>query len=63
MTFAQFLSILRARKWLALLVFVLVVTTTLVTSLLLPKVYTAAASVVVDIKSDPLTAEIGRAHV
>ena len=58
MTFAQFLSILRARKWLALLVFVLVVATTVVTSLLLPKVYTAAASVVVDIKSDPLTAGI-----
>ena len=56
MTFAQFLSILRARKWLALLVFVLVVATTLATSLMLPKSYTAAASVVVDIKSDPLTA-------
>ncbi len=56
MTFAQFLSILRARKWLALLVFTLVVATTVITSLLLPKSYTASASVVVDIKSDPLTA-------
>jgi len=56
MTFAQFLSILRARKWLALLVFTLVVATTVITSFLLPKSYTAAASVVVDIKADPLTA-------
>ena len=56
MTFAQFLSILRARKWLALLVFALVVSTTLATSLLMPKTYTAAASVVVDFKPDPLTA-------
>ena len=56
MTFLQFLSILRARKWLALLVFALVVSTTLATSLLLPKNYTASASVVVDFKPDPLTA-------
>ena len=56
MSFAQFLSILRARKWLALLVFVLVVSSTLVTSLWLPKNYTAAASVVVDFKPDPITA-------
>ena len=56
MTFLQFLSILRARKWVALLVFVLVVSTTLATSLLLPKNYTASASVVVDFKPDPLTA-------
>ena len=56
MTFAQFLSVLRARKWVALLVFTLVVCTTLATSLLIPKTYTAAASVVVDFKPDPLTA-------
>jgi chain length determinant protein tyrosine kinase EpsG len=56
MTFAQFLSVLRARKWLALLVFTLVVCTTLATSLLIPKTYTAAASVVVDFKPDPLMA-------
>jgi polysaccharide biosynthesis transport protein len=55
MTLAQFLSILRARKWLALLVFALVVVTALATSLWLPKNYTAAASVVVDFKPDPLT--------
>ena len=56
MTFGQFLSILRARKWVALLVFALVVATTVAVSLLLPKQYDAAASVVIDIKPDPLSA-------
>lgn len=56
MTFGQFLSILQARKWAALLVFLLVVVTTVVVSLLLPKQYDAAASVVVDIKPDPVSA-------
>ena len=56
MTFAQFLAILRARKWVALTVFALVVLTTLAVSLLIPKNYTAAASVVVDFKPDPITA-------
>lgn len=56
MTFGQFLSILRARKWVALLVFVLVVLITVVVSLMLPKQYTAAASIVVDAKPDPVSA-------
>lgn len=56
MTFSQFLSILRARKWAALLVFALVVVTTVVVSLLLPKQYTGSASVVIDIKPDPVSA-------
>ncbi len=56
MTFGQFLSILQARKWAALLVFFLVVATTAVVSLLLPKQYDARASVVVDIKPDPVSA-------
>lgn len=56
MTFGQFLSILRARKWAALLVFALVVATTVAVSLLLPKQYDAAASVVIDIKPDPVAA-------
>ncbi|MFT7723270.1 MAG: chain length determinant protein EpsF [Roseateles sp.] len=55
MTFAQFLSILRARKWAALFVFALVVVITVVVSLLLPKQYTGASSVVVDIKPDPVS--------
>jgi chain length determinant protein EpsF len=56
MNFGQFLSILRARKWAALLVFALVVATTVTVSLLLPKQYAATSSVVVDIKPDPLAA-------
>lgn len=56
MTFGQILSILIARKRAALLVFFLVVTTTLVVSLLLPKQYTATASVVIDFKPDPISA-------
>ncbi|MBL8351865.1 MAG: chain length determinant protein EpsF [Burkholderiaceae bacterium] len=56
MTFGQFLSILRARKWAALLVFALVVATTVVVSLLLPRQYDGAASVVIDVKPDPVSA-------
>jgi succinoglycan biosynthesis transport protein ExoP len=56
MTFGQFLSILRARKWAALLVFLLVVATTVAVSLLLPKQYTGTASVVIDVKPDPVSA-------
>ena len=55
MTFGQFLSILRAREWAALLVFLLVVLTTAAVTLMLPKQYTAAASIVVDVKPDPVS--------
>lgn len=55
MTFAQFLSILRARWKLSALVFLLTVATTVLVSLRLPKKYTASASVVVDAKPDPIT--------
>ena len=61
MSFGQFLAILRARKWAALLVFVLVVATTVLVSLLLPKAYTGTASVVIDAKPDPVTAMINPA--
>lgn len=56
MSFGQFLSILRARKWAALLVFALVVGTTVAVSLLLPKQYDGTASVVIDVKPDPVSA-------
>jgi chain length determinant protein EpsF len=56
MTFGQFLSILRARKWAAMLVFLLVVATTVGVSLVLPKQYLANSSVVIDIKPDPVSA-------
>lgn len=58
MTFGQFLSILRARWWVVLLVLGLTVATTVVVSLLLPRQYTATASVVVDFKPDPITAAV-----
>lgn len=58
MTFGQFLSILRARWWVVVLVLALTVGTTVAVSLLLPKQYTATASVVVDLKPDPVSAAI-----
>src|SRR5437773_8317224 len=54
MSLGQFLSILRARWVVAALVMLLTVGTTLVVSLLLPKQYSATASVVVDMKPDPI---------
>ncbi len=56
MSFDQCLAILRARWKGALLVFVLVVSSTVAASLLWPKQYIATASVVVDFKPDPVTA-------
>ncbi len=50
----QFLAILRARWWVALLVLVLTVGTTVGISLSLPKQYTSTATVVVDVKPDPI---------
>jgi polysaccharide biosynthesis transport protein len=58
MTFGQFLSILRARWWVALLVFCLTVGGTVAVSLLMPKQYKSTASVVVDFKPDPIGAAI-----
>jgi len=55
-TFGQFVSIVRARWWVVVLVLGLTVATTVVVSLLLPKQYTATASVVVDFKPDPISA-------
>ena len=56
MTFGQLISVLRARWWVALLVFLLTCLGTLGVSLMLPKKYTATASVVIDVKPDPVTA-------
>ena len=59
MTLSQFLLILRAHRKVALLTFLLVVSTTLVVSLILPKEYTAYTAVVIDVKSpDPLVGMI-----
>ena len=55
MSFNQLLTILKARKVIALGVFLFTVIVTVVVSLLLPKQYTAEAAVVVDVKSpDPI---------
>lgn len=56
MSFGQFFSILKARWWVALLVLAVTVAGTVAVSLILPKSYTASASVVVDFKPDPVTA-------
>jgi succinoglycan biosynthesis transport protein ExoP len=55
MGFGQFFSVLRARWWVAALVLLLTVGTTLGISLMLPKKYTASASIVVDPKPDPVS--------
>jgi len=64
MNFQQFISILFARKWLILRVLAIVVVTTTVLSLVLPKRYTAIASVVVDFKTpDPINGMLGQAMI
>lgn len=54
MSFLQFSAILRARWITALLVLLLTVVTTVAVSLVLPKRYTATASIVLEIKPDPV---------
>jgi chain length determinant protein EpsF len=54
LTLHQFLLILRAQWRIAFYIFVGVATAVLVLNLIWPKQYTATASVVVDIKSDPV---------
>lgn len=55
MTFDQFLSVLRARRWLILLVMLGVLIPVIAISLLLPKKYVGTASVVVEVRPDPVT--------
>ncbi len=56
MNLAQFLLILRARARIVLIIFAVVVISTLVVNLLLPKKYTAAAALVLNYKGvDPVT--------
>ncbi|MFN4064715.1 MAG: Wzz/FepE/Etk N-terminal domain-containing protein, partial [Parazoarcus communis] len=54
MSFGQFLSILAARKWVAISVLGVTVLLALALSFLLPAEYTAEASVVADFKPDPV---------
>jgi chain length determinant protein EpsF len=58
MSFSQFFSILRARWRLSLLVLTVTVLATIVVSLNLPKRYTATASVVVEVKPDPISGAV-----
>lgn len=59
MNFTQFLLILNARKWIILGVLALTVLMTAAVSLLLPKEYTASASIIIDSKSkDPFTGQL-----
>ncbi len=61
MNFSQFLTILRARWRIAATIFALTVGVTVLVSLILPKKYTAVASIVVDIKPDPITGSLAGA--
>ena len=58
MSFAQFLSILRARWWIVLGVTLLALGAALAITYKMPREYTATASVVVDIKPDPVSAAV-----
>lgn len=59
MNFTQFLLILNARKWIILGVLAFTVAVTAAVSLLLPKEYTATATLIVDSKSkDPFTGQL-----
>jgi chain length determinant protein EpsF len=58
MTITQFLLVLRARWRLAVRVFLGVVFATILVSLLMPKLYTSTASVVVDTKADPVAVAV-----
>ncbi len=55
MTFSQFLNIIRARWLLVTAVFLVIVLVTLVVSLLIPKSYDATATVMVDVRPDPVS--------
>jgi succinoglycan biosynthesis transport protein ExoP len=57
MNLTQFLSILKARWWVALLLLLLTVGTTLGVSSVLPRQYTATASIVIDVKPDPIAGQ------
>jgi chain length determinant protein EpsF len=63
MSFNQFLVILRARWLIAVSVFLAIVVLITFASLIWPKQYTATASIVIDSKSDPITAGGGAAGV
>ena len=59
MNFTQFLLVLKARKWIILGVLLLTVAIAATVSLLLPKIYTATTTLIIDSKSkDPFTGQL-----
>jgi len=56
MTFDQFLRIVKARWLLAASIFLTIVTVTVIATIIWPKSYTASASVMVDMRPDPVSA-------
>lgn len=58
MNLSQLFSILKARKWVAIPVFLLTVVTAVVVSLLLPKQYVGTASILVDPRPDPIAGAV-----
>jgi chain length determinant protein EpsF len=59
MTFTQFLLILKARFWIMLITFLVIVSAATVVSLLMPKSYTATTSLVLNYKGmDPVTGTV-----
>jgi len=64
MNFQQFIAILSARKFIIYIVFAIVVSTTTLVSLMLPKQYTAETTLVVDFKTpDPISGAMGQAMI
>ena len=59
MTFNQFLLILHARWRIACAIFGAVVVLAITLAMILPKKYTATASIVIDAKSDPVAGGVG----
>jgi chain length determinant protein EpsF len=59
MTFTQFLLILKARFWIVLITFLVILSSATVVSLLMPKSYTATTSLVLNYKGmDPVTGTV-----
>ena len=58
MNYRQALLVLRLRWWVVLVVFALTVGATYVVSIFMPKQYSAATTLLLDVRSDPLLATL-----
>jgi uncharacterized protein involved in exopolysaccharide biosynthesis len=63
MTGRQLLRVIWVRRWLALALFLAVAVSGIAFALLQPKVYTADALLVLDVRPDPLLGSLGAAAV